>query len=169
LSSNSTSGVAALEFALTAFPLVLLILGLIYVGLHFYFQQSLDYAVQQAARQVEIGAIGSTYTQSDFIQKVLCPNFGPDCANLYLDIHPVIDYSTLTVPGVVDAPDSGLISGFQFCVGTPGQMMYAHVVYVAPSPVATLFGFTTTEPIIANAAFINENPNGAVVIPASGC
>ena len=166
---DATGAAAALEFALAASPMMLFLLGIIYVGLHFYIQQTLDYAVQQAARQVEIGAIGSGYTQSDFVSKVLCPNFGPACSNLYVDLHPVSDYAALTTAGVTDAPDSASTAGFQFCVGAPGQMMYAHVVYAAPSPAGSFLGLPNVDPVIANAAFINENPSGVNVAQSNGC
>ena len=162
-------GTTTVEFALISLPLMIFFFSIVYVAMHFYEQQSLDYAVQQAARQVEIGAIGTSYTPSDFVNKVLCTNFGPSCANLTVDLHPVADYTTLTNASAVDAPDSIKTSGFQFCVGGPGQMMYAHVVYTAPSPLASLLGLPAADTMVANAAFINENPGGVTVVPSAGC
>ncbi len=160
---------AALEFALVALPAFLFLFGIIYVGTYFYYQQTLEYAVQEAARQVEIGQIGTGYSEADFVTKVVCPNFGTTCSNLFVDLHPVSDYTGLTGPGVPDAPDSTNATGLQFCVGSPGQMMYAHVIYQASFPTASLLGLNTTQSIVSNAAFINENPSGVPVPPQNGC
>jgi hypothetical protein len=58
-----------------------------------------------------------------------------------------------------------------FCTGTPGQLMYAHVVYLAPSIGGSLLGGSSAGngAIVSNAAFANENPIGTAVMQANGC
>lgn len=162
--------VAAVEFALVCGPFAIFLLAVMGAGLQFYVQQVLDYATQQAVRQVQIGRV-TGYTQADFVNNIFCPVFGQfqACANLFVDMHPVADYGTLALPGIPDAPDSTATSGFVFCSGKPGQLMYAHVVYLAPSIGGALLGARSTKPMVANAAFANENPTGAPVPPGSGC
>ena len=161
----------ALEFALVCVPLLVFILAVVQMGLHFYWQQTLDYAVQQAGRQVQIGRIGSSYTSTAFANQVLCPAFSASagCSDLFVDLHPVSDYQRLTASGVQDAPDSTSTTGLVFCTGQPGQQMYAHVVFMAPSFIGSLLGTGDFDSIVANAAFTNENPAGATVVPANGC
>lgn len=162
----------AVEFALVCAPFTIFFLAVIGVGLQFYLQQALDYATQGAARQVQLGHVPAGYTQADFTNNVFCPIFGQfqACANLYVDLHPVTDYARLTAPGVPDAPDSTATTGFVFCSGQPGQLMYVHIVYLAPSIGGALLGHAgALNAIVANAAFANENPGGNTVVQAHGC
>ena len=162
----------AVEFALICLPFVIFLLAVMGVGFQFYLQQALDYAALGAARQVQLGHIPAGYTAADFASKVFCPIFGAfeDCTNLSVDVHPVADYQQLTNPGVPDAPDSTGTSGFQFCPGQPGQLMYVHIVYLAPSIMGTLLDDTGVgSAMVANAAFANENPGGNTVVQANGC
>ena len=161
--------VAAVEFALVCLPFIVFLLAALGTGLHFYLQQALDYATQSAARQVQLGHVPASYTATDFVDNVFCPIFGAfqACGNLSVDVRPVTDYQQLTSPGVPDAPDSVATNGFAFCPGQPGQLMYVHVVYLAPSIGGTLLGGSSA--ITANAVFANENPAGNAVVPANGC
>ncbi len=161
-------GVAAVEFALVSFPFILFIMAVLATAFHFYLQQALDYATQAAARQVQLGKVPANYTAADFVSNIFCPVFGVFqlCGNLFADLRPVTDYQQLANPGVADSPDSISTSGFAFCPGQPGQLMYMHIVYQGPA--LNLF-HSTGGTIIANAAFANENPYGATVVPANGC
>ncbi len=158
----------ALEFALLAVPLTTFLFGLIALGTHYFLQQSLDYAIADAARKVEIGEVGSGYTQSDFVSKLVCPAFSGSCGGLFVDLHPVADYASLA--SASDAPDSASTQGLQFCPGSPGQTMYLHVILQAAMPFANLLGENNGyDVIISNAAFINENPAGKTVSLVGGC
>jgi Flp pilus assembly protein TadG len=165
-------GATAVEFALVCAPFTIFLLAVMLTGLQFYLQQALDFATQSAVRQVQLGHISLGYTEADFVNKVFCPIFGSfqACDNLYIDLRPVSDYEQLGKPGVADAPGSASTTGLVFCPGTAGQLMYAHVIYLAPSLAGTLFG---DEPagysaIISNAAFAIENPAGGAVAPVQG-
>ena len=161
---------AAVEFALVCIPFTIFLLAVMGTGLHFYMQQTLDYATQQSMRQVQLGQI-SGYSQADFVDKVFCPLFGQfvACPNLFVDLRPVTNYQQLA--NAQDAPDSAATTSFQFCTGTPGQLMYAHVVYFAPLIGGTLLGGVAggTGAIISNTAFANENPTGIAAAQKNGC
>lgn len=163
----------AVEFALVCVPLTTFMLAIMWAGLQYFVQQALDYSTQTAARQVQLGHVPAGTTEASFVDTVLCPVFGAfqGCTNLFVDLHPVTDYQQLTNPGVPDAPDSTATTGFTFCTGQPGQLMYAHIVYVGPSIGGTLLGGAGagSGTIVANAAFANENPTGLAVTPANGC
>jgi Flp pilus assembly protein TadG len=162
----------AVEFALVCAPFTVFLLAIIGAGLHFYLQQTLDYATQQAVRQVQLGHLSAGYTEADFVSKVFCPVFGQFqvCANLSVDLQPVTDFEHLVIIGAPGAPSSTPTTGV-FCTGTPGQLMYAHVVYLAPLIGGALFGSATpgNDAIVSNAAFANENPTGSTVLPKNGC
>lgn len=165
----SRQAAAAVEFALVCAPFTIFLLAVMGAGLHFYVQQVLDFAVQGAARQVQLGHVPAGKTSADFTSEVFCPILGPllSCANIFLDVHPVVDYQNLTKPGTPDAPDSSATTGFTFCPGQPGQLMYVHVVYLGPSIGGTLLGGDNA--IVANIAFANENPVGQTVLSSNGC
>jgi Flp pilus assembly protein TadG len=160
----------AVEFALVCAPFTIFLLAVLSVALQFYLQQALDYATQAAVRQVQLGHLSAGYTEADFIEKIFCPAFADfqACVNLTVDLRPVTNYEDLA--GATGAPNSASTTGV-FCPGTPGQLMYAHVVYLAPSIGGTLLGGSSsgTGVLVSNAAFANENPTGIAVNQAGGC
>jgi Flp pilus assembly protein TadG len=160
----------AVEFALVCAPFTIFLLAVLGVALQFYLQQALDYATQAAVRQVQLGHLSAGYTEADFVNKVFCPAFADFqvCVNLTVDLRPVTNYEDLA--SATGAPNSATTTGV-FCPGAPGQLMYAHVVYLAPSIGGTLLGGSSggTSVIVSNAAFANENPTGIAVEQANGC
>lgn len=162
--------VTTVEFALVCIPFTAFLLAVMLIGLQYYLQQVLDYATQGAARQVQLGNVPANYTEAQFMTTVFCPLFGQlhTCTNLFVDVRPVTDYQSLTTAGVTDAPGSTTTTGFKFCPGSPGQLMYVHVVFLAPMLGGSLLNYgSANNAIVANAAFANENPGGlAVAAPA---
>jgi Flp pilus assembly protein TadG len=160
----------AVEFALVCAPFTIFLLAVFGVALQFYLQQALDYATQTAVRQVQLGHLSAGYTEADFVNKIFCPAFADFqvCVNLTVDLQPVTNYEDLA--GATGAANSATTTGV-FCPGTPGQLMYAHVVYLAPSIGGTLLSGSAggTSVIVSNAAFANENPTGVAVEQANGC
>ncbi|HLP68306.1 MAG TPA: TadE/TadG family type IV pilus assembly protein [Rhizobium sp.] len=59
------SGATAVEFALVGLPLFLLILGVVEFGRAFFLQNDLSYAADVAARQVLIGQVGPSLSETD--------------------------------------------------------------------------------------------------------
>ncbi len=166
----SRNGAAALEFAIVSIPFFGLLIGTISVALNFYLQFAMDYSLQQAVRQVQLGLVPASTTAANFASSVFCPvfvAFAP-CAGLLISIQPVADY---TAPFVTAAAPSAA-----FCIGQPGQLMYARAVYPAPAlgtiytTVANAAGpGTNGNTIVSAAAFANENPSGAAIPGGSGC
>ncbi len=103
-----------------ALPFTILLLAILGAGLSFYQQQALDYAVQAAARQVQIGNVPPGTTEAEFVQNTLCPVLGQfqSCANIFVDLHPVTDYLQVNLPGAPDAPGGTTSTGFVFCPGS---------------------------------------------------
>ena len=167
---------AVLEFAIVSVPFLGLVLGLATVAFNLYLQETLDLSLQTAVRQVQMGQVPSTYSASDFAAKVFCPAFVAfaPCNNVVVTLQPVADYLSATV---VSRPTSTQLgTSAAFCVGLPGQLMFARLVYLAPiigqfwpySVQASIGSFTGTA-LLASAAFANENPSGAPIPTGSGC
>ena len=163
----------ALEFAIVAVPCLGLLLGLFGVAYDFYLQEALDYSLQTATRQIQIGHVPSTYSASDFTAKIFCPTFAgfADCSAVLITVQPVSDFqnAAVTAPAAL-APSSA------FCIGAPGQLMFARAVYLAPLlsqlwPYGTVVtqGGLSGNALVSNAAFANENPSGAPVPGGAGC
>ena len=165
------SGAAALEFALVSLPFLGFLLGLMSVALNFYLQFALDYSLQGAVRQVQIGKVPPGTSVGTFTGSTFCPIFSlfASCSGVQMSIQPVTDYYNSSVVSSSDKPTS-------FCVGQPGQLMYARAIYQAPA-ISAIFPLNATPSnpgsygttIISAAAFANENPTGATVSGSSGC
>lgn len=174
--ARDAKGNAALEFALVSVPFVGIVLGLLILGYTFFLQEVVDFALASAARQVQLGAVPATYSAADFTAKVFCPalqSLAP-CANLFVTLTPVRDYYSATV--VAQPTGNDLAKQGAYCVGSPGQVMFARVVYLMPifsdfwtyAPTVSANGVTGAA-LVSSAAFANENPSGATPPPANGC
>ena len=167
--TKERTAAAALEFALICLPFVALLVGILSVGLNLYLQFALDYALQHAVRQVQLGLVPATTTAADFTGNVFCPvfvTFAP-CNTVFVSVQPVADYYSAAAVTAVVQPTA-------FCVGRPGQLMYARAVYQAPA-LGSFFAASGTSPgsignsIVSAAAFANENPSGAPFAVSAGC
>ncbi len=168
---GSRSGAAALEFAIVAIPFFGLVLGMMSVAINLYLQVALDFALQQAVRQVQLGLVPATMTAADFTAKVFCPVFVvfAPCSGLLISVQPVADFTASTITATGPSPS--------FCVGAPGQLIYARAVYQAPLLETIYTGAVVTpagpgtggSSIVSAAAFANENPSGTSFAAGSGC
>ena len=164
-------GSAALEFAIVSLPFLGLLIGVMTVATYFYLQFALDYSLQEAVRQVQLGKVPGTTTAASFTGTVLCPilvTFVP-CANVLVSVQPVADYYNASFVSAAAQQSA-------FCVGAPGQLMYARAVYRAPI-LATIYPLAAAvagpgssgNSIVSAAAFANENPSGAAAASVNGC
>ena len=161
-------GGVALEFAVVSLPFLTLLLFLVEIGYDFFAQVSLDYGVQTAARQIQIGAAQDAATVEVFKDKYLCPALSGllPCSSVMVDIQPItIDFQTavtMSLPttgsGQLNAPS------YTYCPGKPRQLMLMQAIYTSPSLIAafvpdmatgTADGFVHVT--LSAAAFINEN------------
>lgn len=167
---------AALEFALVSVPFLGLVLGLATTAYNLYLQEALDLALQAAVRQVQLGLVPQASSAGDFAAKQFCPAFVAyaPCTTLSLTLQPVADYLSDAVVATPAAASLG--NPGAFCVGAPGQLMFARVVYLAPTisqfwpyaAQASINGVTGTA-LVSSAAFANENPSGAAIPAVGGC
>ena len=165
---------ATVEFAMVGTMFIGFVLSVAQISLDLYMQESLDHSLQAAVRQIQVGKVPAGSSSEDFVSKEFCPLFSKfaSCSNVVLTVKPVDDYYS---DGAVATPASDQLGKpGAFCVGVPGQLMFARAVFVsslisrfwAYGQQATING-TTGAALVSTAAFANENPSG-VAVPAGG-
>jgi Flp pilus assembly protein TadG len=164
-------GASALEFAFVSIPLVMLLIGTMSFAYAYYLQFVLDYSLQQAVRQVQIGNVSGSTTVAAFTSSVMCPIFVQfaSCTGLNVSVQVVQDYwnSYSTVTGTTQPT--------AFCIGQPGALMFARATYQAPVWAKFMVSVISPSPsstgqnIVSTAAFANENPAGTRSTAAAGC
>lgn len=116
-------GSTALEFAIAAPVLLMLIFAVIENGLMLFAQAVLENATRDASRQIMIGTVK---TSPDF-RAALCDDMGAlfDCTQLQFYVQ-----SGPAFPLAITAPDSsGKFSSTTFASGSGGQFVLVEVAY----------------------------------------
>ena len=131
------SAVTAIEFAMVAPALVLLIVESLQIGLYFYTSASLEAATIAGARQILTGAVASQgLTATQFRTQILCPSLPGtmSCANVITNIQTVPEAtSPAGFYSFVNASQTAIIqpamdnTKTSFCAGTTGSYMYIQV------------------------------------------
>jgi Flp pilus assembly protein TadG len=118
-------GVAAIEFALLAFPFFIGIFALVEIGLVFLGELVLDRAVDKIGRDLRTGQMQMTRpNRAEFADKI-CDEVSMllDCTKLKVDLATYSGYEAV-VPGMPDEP--------RFNMGGGGQIMALTVTYDWP-------------------------------------
>ncbi len=94
---RAEDGVTAIEFGMVAFPFLLFVLGIIAVGLQFFTMNTLDHAVETAARKIRTGeAQRADFTLGDFKQLV-CQSggtyFEDECNHIVVHVQNAGDWA----------------------------------------------------------------------------
>jgi Flp pilus assembly protein TadG len=173
------SAAAALEFAVVALPFVTLLVFLLEIGYDFFAQVALDYGVQTAARQIQIGKAQGANTAAVFQTDYLCPAVSGllPCSSVTINVTPITSdyYSSVSATLPVDKSGNFSTSGFTYCPGGPNQLMLVQAYYLSPSLVAAVVPSMATPTAgglqrvtLSSMAFINENFPVTAPAPA-GC
>jgi Flp pilus assembly protein TadG len=162
-----------------AFPFTIFLMFLLEIGYDFFAQVALNYGVQTAARQIQIGTAQGANTAAVFQTKYLCPALSGllPCSSVTVNVFPVVaDYYSSVAVLLPTSPAGELdTSGFTFCPGKPNQLMLVEAIYTSPSLVSALVpGMATATAgglvriTLSSTAFINENFPVTAPSPA-GC
>ena len=166
---------------MVSIPFLALLLFLVEIGYDFFAQVALDYGVQTAARQVQIGAAQGASNAADFQNTSLRPALAGllPCSSVSVNITAITTdyYADTTFSATVPTDKSGKLdtSGYTYCPGKPRQLMLVQAVYTSPSLIsaivpamatATASGFVHVT--LSSAAFINEN-YPVTSAPPAGC
>jgi Flp pilus assembly protein TadG len=178
LKHDARAGVT-LEFAVVSLPFLLFLVFLLELGYDFFAQVALDYGVQSAARQIQVGKAQGAATVAIFQTNYLCPALSGllPCSSVAVNIAPITtDYYT-AVPAHLPTGPSGQLntSGFTYCPGRPNQLMLVQAIYTSPSLISALIpGMATSTAgglarvTLSSTAFINEN-FPVTSAPPAGC
>jgi Flp pilus assembly protein TadG len=160
----------SVEFAILSVPLTALVLGTMELGYALFVQEVLDYAVETAARSVQVGlATGKSGENSAaFIAASVCPNLNGllDCTQnqLIVGVAPVSAGSNYYTNSNIITMANAASAGGHICTGTGTEMMQLSAWYVGPSFVGMIVpSFTTTyngsfvHITASSASFVNEN------------
>ena len=127
---RDTLAATAIEFALVAFPLCLLIVGTIVSGLNLMALGVLDAATKEAGRQIQIGAIRGT--SDGAVRTLICgylSNLAPTCNSTLM----IYAASGLTFGAVQAATvTTAALSPTTFAPGIGGQVVLLQVAYKSP-------------------------------------
>jgi hypothetical protein len=173
-----------MEMALCGPPFLFGISFLVELGYDMYAQEMLDYGLQQAARQIQLGNAQNAATAAIFKSNYFCPVIAGllDCNSVSINVNVIqaagsptyTDYYLYYGMQLPWKNGSGGYSttGFTYCPGQPNDLMLASAIYTSPSVVSafvpgmpTMSGQHVT---LSTVAFINEDyPNPAG--PPAGC
>jgi Flp pilus assembly protein TadG len=175
--ARDRAGVSAIEFAMVAPVLILLIVETLQAGFYFYTSASLNHATQYAARQVLVGAVEQQgLTAAQFRNQILCPQLPAtmSCGNVITNI---VNVPEGTSPNgfyaFVNADQTGVTppnmnnNQTSFCPGSTGSYIYIQVYYAMPliSPIwlaagSTSWNGSSVHFVSSYAAFKNEPFSG---------
>jgi len=131
-------GATALEFAMLAVPFWMFLLGVIELGLDFYVQLALDYAVQEGARKLQTGAANAAASAAIFKTDCLCPLVAPflNCNQISLNVYPVTaaDYylNAQAGGGAIPLSNGSLsTSSWSFSTSSAATPMFMQAIYTS--------------------------------------
>jgi Flp pilus assembly protein TadG len=148
LRRSAKAGTVALEFAMISPAFLGLLLFLFELGFLLYAQTALDYAVNQAARQLQTSqeTIVNGATQAAFQSAVLCPYLSAflACSGVVVSLQPVATFQTAsTAPPLATSTVNP---------GVTGSLMLLRAYYTPGIPTWPL-NVTT---LVGTAAYLNE-------------
>ena len=161
-------GAAAVEFAMVALPFLALTVGILEVGVDYFFNSQIDYATQAAVEDIRSGkAQAQSLTASSFKTNLLCPRLpGLDCDSLIVNVVTIKSWSDWNAyAGPLDP------SVQKWCPGASTDRVLVQVAY--PVPLASMIwsgssSTTTTRYFRASAGFRND-PYGVTFVNGAGC
>ncbi len=138
-------GTTSMEFAIVCVPFLMFVLFLFEIGVDFYLQLALDYAVQQGARRLQTGAGNAAPSAAAFKTDCLCPAVAGflNCSQISINVYPLTtaDYYANGRAGAGSVP---LLNGklstssWSFAAGSATTLMFLQAIYTSASVVGQL-------------------------------
>lgn len=124
------SGASALEFAIVAVPLILLLLAVLQVGLVFFGNMTLEYAADQGARLIRTGQAQQKSFDAATFKKEVCEHLTVmlPCANLQLDVRHFTSFGSTELTKPLDG-NGNLKSSFSYEPGGGGDVVVVRAFY----------------------------------------
>lgn len=177
--ARARKGATAIEFALVAVPMLMLVFGVLELGLVLLVSTTLDTAVDFTSRDIRTGRFqqSGAITAKDFEAKV-CRNMnwlgGAGCANaMSVEAETFATFAAASASEMADPAAMDFENDTPRCwsVGTAGDIVLVRIYYTWPIFTPLLSGITANgadgkKVITATRAFLNEpfnsdSPNGA--------
>ena len=158
---------------------MMFLLFLFELGVDFYLQLALDYAVQQGARKLQTGAGNAATSAAVFKNDCLCPAVAGflNCSQISITVYPLstADYYLNAQAGAGGVPlSNGKLNtaSWAFSAGTASTLMFLQAIYVSASVVGSLVPSMSTSTsggrvrvTTSSIGFINE----AFTAPSTIC
>jgi Flp pilus assembly protein TadG len=129
--AQNRRGSAAVEFALVAFPFMMILFGILEVAMMFFVSTTLESAVSTAAREIRTGRLQATAgTPADNFRTMICNrSFGMlDCTGrLYFDVRVAPDFNDPSADPLADGVLNA--SEFNFNAGNAGDIVIVRAFY----------------------------------------
>ena len=125
---HNSSGSSALEFALLALPLSLLLFGIIAIGLMFAGNMALENAAEQGARMIRTGqakGFDASMFKSEVCKKLTAPL---SCDGLKLDVRTFSSFGSSDLTNPLDS-SGNLKSEFNYQPGMGSQVVVVRAFY----------------------------------------
>ena len=115
---RNNRGSAAVEFAIIAIPLFMLIFAIIIIGLYFFTSHALENGVESAARKIRTGEAQKTNVTVEAFKQLVCTEAGSyiDCNKLRVVVQSADTWGDITPQPCLDAQGQ-LVSS----TGTEGE------------------------------------------------
>jgi Flp pilus assembly protein TadG len=157
------SGASALEFAIVALPLLLLLFAILQVGLIFFGNLTLEYAADQGARLIRTGQAQNQGFDAAAFKNEVCKHLNPilPCAKLTIDVRRFSDFSSTQLTNPLDS-NGNLKTSFSYEPGNAGEVVVVRMFYpwdlTANLPALIRMGNMSGDKrlLIATIAFRNE-------------
>jgi Flp pilus assembly protein TadG len=179
-----------MELALCGPPFVFGLVFLLELGYDLYAQEMLDYGMEIAARQIQLGNAQGAGTTAVFKTNYFCPAVSGllDCNSVSINVTVVQPANSATysdyylyygTPLPWKNGSAYSTANFTFCPGQPNDLMLATALYTSPNLTGLIsWGAASLSPgmptlggqraTLSTVAFVNENFPITAAVPA-GC
>lgn len=160
---RDNAGASALEFALVAGPLILLLLAILNVGVAFFANFTLENAAAQGARLIRTGQAQNQGFDATAFKNEVCKHLGDmlSCAKLQVDVRRFDDFGSSQLTNPLDG-QGNLKSNFSYEPGAAGEVVVVRTFYpwdlpsLLPSIISMSNMANNQRLLVATAAFRNE-------------
>jgi hypothetical protein len=157
------SGASALEFALVATPLLLLLFAVFQVGLVFFANFTLENAAAQGARLIRTGQAQNQGLDAAAFKNEVCKHMSEmlPCAKLQLDVRCFASFGSSEITNPLDS-GGNLKTGFSYCPGAGAEVVVVRAFYpwdlpgLLPSMINLANMNDNHRLLVATVAFRNE-------------
>lgn len=127
---RDSSGASAVEFALVATPLILLLLATLQVGVIYFANYELENAASYGARLLRTGQAQNQKFDAAAFKAEVCKHISAplSCAKLKLDVQKFASFSSTSLSNPLDA-SGNMKSGFSYNPGVGGDVVVVRAFY----------------------------------------